>query len=58
MHDDKAKKIGSATYLSKSNGKFYIPFEVKMSGSHCGLIQLMLDKNIQQISYKSKDNNT
>ncbi len=43
MHDDKKLKIGSATYLNKSNGK-YIPFGVLMHGTNCTLIQPMLDK--------------
>ena len=34
MHDDKDKKIGSATYLTKGNGLF-IPFEIGMSGKDC-----------------------
>ena len=38
MRDDKDKKIGSATYLNKSNGK-YIPFGVFMTGVYCPLIQ-------------------
>ena len=42
MHDDKAKKIGSATYLNKSNGQ-YIPFRIYMDGTNCNLIQPMLD---------------
>ena len=42
MHDDKDKKIGSATYLSKTNGQ-YIPFKVLMGGTNCDLIQPMLD---------------
>ncbi len=42
MHDDKAKKIGSATYLNKSTGE-YIPFYIEMIGASCDLIQPMLD---------------
>jgi hypothetical protein len=43
MRDDKAKKIGSAMYLNKSNG-LYIPFNVQMLGKNCTLIQPMLDQ--------------
>ena len=55
MRDDKDKKIGSATYLNKSNGK-YIPFGVFMTGVYCPLIQSMLNKTEQKIYYKIKDN--
>ena len=48
MYHDKDKKIGSATYLNKSNGH-YIPFRVEMSGTNCTLIQPMLDKTNQMI---------
>ena len=41
MHDDKGKKIGSATYLNKSTGE-YIPFRVYMDGANCDLIRPML----------------
>ena len=52
MHDDREKKIGSATYLNKSNGK-YIPFELWMYGSNCDLIQPMLNKTKQVIDFKN-----
>ena len=55
MHDDKIKKIGSATYLNKSNG-LYIPFNVQMSGTNCTLIKPMLNETIQQIEYINKNN--
>jgi hypothetical protein len=42
MHDDKDKKIGSATYLTKGSG-LYIPFQIGMDGTSCKLIQPMLD---------------
>ncbi len=42
MRDDKDKKIGSATYLNKSNGQ-YIPFGINMGRIDCKLIQPMLD---------------
>jgi hypothetical protein len=54
MHDDKAKKIGSATYLNKTNGE-YIPIEVLMAGTNCDLIKPMLDKTHQRILYIDKD---
>ena len=38
MHDDGHNKIGSATYLNKSNGE-YIPFKLWMSGTNCDRIQ-------------------
>jgi hypothetical protein len=57
MHDDKAKKLGSATYLNKSNG-LYIPFVVRLDGTNCTMIQPMLDKNDQAIGYINKDNST
>jgi hypothetical protein len=50
MHYGKAKKIGSAMYLNKSNGK-YIPFKVFLKGADCTLIQQMLDKTGQAIRY-------
>ncbi len=49
-----AKKIGSATYLNKTNGE-YIPFEVLMVGTNCDLIKPMLDKTHQRILYIDKD---
>ncbi len=55
MHDDKAKKIGSATYLNKSIGP-YIPFKLRMDGTNCKLIKPMLDKSIQYFYYINKDN--
>jgi hypothetical protein len=55
MHDDKAKKIGSATYLNKTDEQ-YIPFLVFMGGSDCRLIQSMLSRSSQTISYVKKDN--
>ena len=48
MHDDEHKKIGSATYLNKSNGE-YIPFKLNLYGTNCTLIQPMLDKTNQMI---------
>ncbi len=42
MHDDKDKKIGSATYLTKGSG-LYIPFQIKMNGTNCTIIQKTLD---------------
>ena len=57
MRDDKDKKIGSATYLNKTNGQ-YIPFKIQMDGANCKLIQQILDKTDQEIYYKNKDNNT
>ncbi len=55
MRDDKAKKIGSATYLNKIIGP-YIPFEIRMDGTNCTLIKPMLNETIQQIEYINKDN--
>ena len=55
MRVDKDKKIGSATYLNKSN-ETYIPFEVRMDGTNCKLIKPMLDKTNQYILYINKDN--
>jgi hypothetical protein len=55
MHDEKAKKIGSATYLNKINGE-YIPFEFWIGGANCTLIQTMLDKTDQKIIYIDKKN--
>ncbi len=55
MRDDKTKKIGSATYLNRSNG-VYIPFDVVMGD--CTLIQPMLIKSFQIISYIDKDKRT
>ena len=46
MHDDKAKKIGSATYLNKSTGP-YIPFELRMDGTNYELIKPTLYKSVQ-----------
>ncbi len=57
MHDDKAKKIGSATYQNKTIGLF-IPFLILTDGADCSLIQPMLDKANQVISYLNKDNKT
>ncbi len=57
MHYGKAKKIGSAMYLNKSNGK-YIPFKVFLKGADCTLIQQMLDKTGQAIRYQDKNNST
>ena len=54
MHDDKAKKIGSAKYLNKSNGE-YIPFGVRMSGTNCTYIQKMLDEINQTIGFIDKN---
>ena len=54
MRVDKDKKIGSATYLNKSN-ETYIPFEVRMDGTNCELILPMLYKTNQTICYKDKD---
>ena len=48
MHDDKAKKIGSATYLNKSIGS-YIPFRLNMIGTNSKLIKPMLDESDQWI---------
>ena len=55
MRDEKYKKIGSATYLNKSNG-LYIPFRVMISGANCILIQPMLDKTVQRIGHINKEN--
>ena len=57
MRDDKTKKIGSATYLNRSNG-IYIPFDVVMGEANCSLIQPMLIKSFQIISYIDKDKRT
>ncbi len=46
MHDDKAKKIGSARYLNKTIGT-YIPFGLWMDGTNCKVIKPMLDKTYQ-----------
>ena len=56
MHDDKAKKIGSAMYLRKSS-ELYIPFSIFMNNTDCNLIQPMLDKIFQRITYLDKDSN-
>ncbi len=57
MHDDKDKKIGSATYLKKNSG-LYIPFQIKMDGTSCKQIQPMLDLTQQLIGFKDKKNKT
>jgi hypothetical protein len=56
VHDDKDKKIGSATYLKKRNAQ-YISFKVRMTGTNCDLIEPMLDKTAQRITFINKDNN-
>ena len=48
MHDDKAKKIGSATYLNKSIDP-YIPFYIRIYGTNSKLNKPMLDKTDQWI---------
>ncbi len=55
MHNDEKLKIGSATYLNKSNG-YYIPFKLYMYGTNCTLIKPMLDETVQNISYIDKNN--
>ncbi len=56
MHHNFINKIGSASYLNKSNG-LYIPFEIKMQGTNCALIKPSLEKNKDLITYIDKDNN-
>ena len=56
MRDDKAKKIGSATYLNKSIDDPYIPFGLRMYGTDCKLIKPMLDRTNQYFFYINKDN--
>ena len=55
MHHNFINKIGSASYLNKSNG-LYIPFEVRMYGTNCTLIQKSLKKE-QLIVFIDKNNN-
>ena len=56
MHHNFINKIGSASYLNKSNG-LYIPFELRMHGTNCALIKPSLENNKQLITYIDKDNN-
>ncbi len=48
------KKIGSAIYLNKSNGK-YIPFELSMDGTNCEQFKEMLYE--QKFFYLNKQTN-
>ena len=53
MHSN--NKIGSATYINKSDGE-YIPFRVRFHGTNCNFIQQMVDEPSQTLEYIDKDN--
>jgi hypothetical protein len=55
MYDDKDKKIGSATYLNKTDGQ-YIPISVIVQNTNCNLIQPMLNETYQRIFYIGNEN--
>jgi hypothetical protein len=52
MYHNFINKIGSSSYLNKSNG-LYIPFDLQMQGTNYTLIQQILNTGNQMITYRN-----